>query len=631
LPFLSDALQEVLEAERVDTKAQGTIISRFGDLVRERLAAPSEESLAGGLANTIAGRIANHHDFHGGAWAVDGACASSLLAVCEACELLAAETVDAAVVGAVDLSLDPFELVGFSRNGALAREDMRVFDRRAEGFWPGEGCGFAVLMRADDARLKGHEVLAELAGWGISTDGRGGLTRPTVDGQLRALSAAYGRASIPPDDLSYLEAHGTGTPMGDPTEIRALAHFVKDRATALPVGSIKANLGHTKAAAGFAGLIKAVLALHEGVYPPHVGCYDPHPVFAETGYRLTPAGNGGIWPRSRPSVAGVSAFGFGGINAHVVLRGRRAPRSRSRVPPPARPQDCELLILSADARATLARELRARAYKVQGMSLAEVTDFAAAAATEPHLTCRAAVLASRPDELAKLLERASRAAETGETLLDPAGCVFVAETEAGKRPAVGFLFPGQAAPSRPSAGSWAHRFAISADIIPEIAVHQGTDPIATEVAQPAIMGAALAGMRVLRASKLEAQAALGHSLGELAALVWAGVISEADLLPLARARGAAISRYARPGGTMVRVEASEATVRELIDGLPLSVACLNAQCETVVSGAAIGITALAARANSSGIRYSPLSVSHAFHSPDMAPAQKAFARPLDDL
>lgn len=304
LPFLSAALQEVLKGERVDPTAQESILSRFGDLIRERLPAPTEESLAGGLANTIAGRIANHHDFHGGAWVVDGACASSLLAVCEACELLTAETVDAVVVGAVDLSLDPFELVGFSRNGALARDEMRVFDRRAEGFWPGEGCGFAVLMRADDARLKGHEILAELAGWGISTDGRGGLTRPTVDGQLRALSAAYARASIPPDDVSYLEAHGTGTQIGDPIEIRALAHFVNDRATALPVGSIKANLGHTKAAAGFAGLIKAVFALREGVLPPHVGCYDPHPLFAGTGHRLAPAGNGGIWPKSRPSVAG---------------------------------------------------------------------------------------------------------------------------------------------------------------------------------------------------------------------------------------------------------------------------------------------------------------------------------------
>lgn len=326
----------------------------------------------------------------------------------------------------------------------------------------------------------------------------------------------------------------------------------------------------------------------------------------------------------------MSAFGFGGINAHVVLRGSGARRPRDQVPPAARPQDCELLIVSADTRASLAADLRDRASRVQCMSLAEATDHAAAAAREPHATCRAVVLAGRTDDLAELLESAARAAEKGETSLDPTGRAFVAETTADKPPAIGFLFPGQAAPSRPSAGLWARRFAISAEIVPEMVV-DGTDVVTTDVAQPAIMGAALAGLRVLRAFGLEAEAALGHSLGELGALVWGGVISEADLLPLARARGAAVARHARADGTMLRVEAPEAIVRELIDGLPLVVACLNADCETVVSGPKSALPAFAKRAEASGARYTPLSVSHAFHSSDMAPAREAFARILDDF
>ena len=230
-----------------------------GDRValQESFPATSEDSLAGGLSNTIAGRICNYFDLKGGGYVVDGACASSLLAIANACSALQAGDVDVALAGGVDLSLDPFELAGFSKLGALAGEKMRVFDEHSSGFWPGEGCGFVVLMRREEAVAQQHPIRAVIRGWGISSDGSGGITRPELSGQVLALDRAYKRAGYGIDSVGYFEGHGTGTAIGDAVELQALSHArraASDHAPAAAVGSVKANIGHTKAAAGVAGL-----------------------------------------------------------------------------------------------------------------------------------------------------------------------------------------------------------------------------------------------------------------------------------------------------------------------------------------------------------------------------------------
>src|SRR5438128_1945704 len=176
-----------------------------------------EETLAGGLSNTIAGRICNHFDLKGGGYTVDGACASSLLAITNACQSLVSGDLAVALAGGVDLSLDPFELVGFAKTGALAPEEMRVYDARSAGFWPGEGCGFVALMRHEDALAMGRRIYATICGWGVSSDGSGGITRPEVDGQLLAIRRAYRRAGVEADTVAYFEGHGTGTQVGDAT------------------------------------------------------------------------------------------------------------------------------------------------------------------------------------------------------------------------------------------------------------------------------------------------------------------------------------------------------------------------------------------------------------------------------
>jgi enediyne polyketide synthase len=193
-------VRRVVEASLVDegwlVEQRSEFLKKLEILYKDPFPSIGGESLAGGLSNTIAGRICNHFDLNGGGYSIVGACASSLLAVANACSSLTAGDVDAALAGGVDLSLDPFELIGFAKAGALAADAMRIYDKRSNGFWPGEGCGFAVLMRKEDAVSQGRKIYANIKGWGISSDGKGGITRPEVEGQLRALKRAYHRAGF---------------------------------------------------------------------------------------------------------------------------------------------------------------------------------------------------------------------------------------------------------------------------------------------------------------------------------------------------------------------------------------------------------------------------------------------------
>ena len=317
--------------------------------------------MAGGLSNTIAGRIANHFNLGASGFTVDGACASSLLAVAHAASALASGDLDVAVVGGVDLSIDPFEMIGFSKCGALASDGMRVFDARANGFLPGEGCGFVVLMRSEDAVAAGCRPYATLRGWGISSDGSGGLTRPTVKGQLLAMLRTYRRAGYPAGSVCYFEAHGTGTPVGDDVELLSITEARRDAPSqtgAAVVSSVKPNIGHTKAAAGVAGMIKSVMALHTQILPPVAGWERPSETLLKArGLKVLAAAE--PWPREVPLRAGVSAMGFGGVNAHITLESpmvdRRPKLSTHEHRLLASPQDAELFILSGDLTAQAAR------------------------------------------------------------------------------------------------------------------------------------------------------------------------------------------------------------------------------------------------------------------------------------
>jgi len=631
-PYVQRSLSGVLDAHGLGADERTALMADFEDAFKAPFPVPDEETLAGGLSNTIAGRICNHFGFNGGGYTVDGACASSLLSVANACSALAAGDLDVALAGGVDLSLDPFELVGFARTGALAQHGMRIYDARPTGFLPGEGCGFAVLMRLADAQADGRRIRAVIRGWGISSDGKGGLTRPEADGQRLALERAYARAGIGIERVALFEGHGTGTAVGDATELATLSRARRDAGAAgLPaaIGSVKANIGHTKAASGLAGLIKACLALEAGLLPPTTGCETPHATLQDAAATLRTLSRTEAWPDRADAVAGVSSMGFGGINAHLVLSAN-APRTRPLAARERRldatAQDQELFVIDAADAAAAAMRARELATFVASLAHADLADLGADLANGLRgLPVRIAIVAANPRELA---ERLARAADLVEVLQAPTLSLLdgIAVGFGTARPRIGFLFPGQGSPARTAGGAWRRRFAEVDAHYREAALTAG-DESDTAVAQPGIVTASLAAVRVLDRLGLDADIALGHSLGEICALAWAGVFDDSAALRIARARGAAMQAQT-DSGAMASVSLGAAETAAHIEGTALEIAAFNAPEQTVVSGAAADIDAFLERLRAQRIACARLPVSRAFHSRRIAAAEPALSAAL---
>ena len=441
----------------------------------------TEDTLAGALSNTIAGRICNYLDLHGGGYTVDGACSSSIIATATAATHLVNRDLDLALAGGVDISLDAFELVGFAKTAALATEDMRVYDRRANGFMPGEGCGFVVMKRLEDAVADGDYVYAVLHGWGISSDGKGGLTAPNAQGQARALQRAYQRAGWSINDVDFIEGHGTGTAVGDKTELEGIALAMKNSTNNTdkdtredtskdasskagqpmqlrPCGitSLKSLIGHTKAASGVGALIKTVIALNQRILPPLANCFEPNSVFADKATNLYPLLHGEIRPPREILQAGVSGMGFGGINSHLALASGDAPSPK--LMPAIREQKLladyqrtELFVFSAPTIEELLRRVQAAEGLARNICEGERLDFAAHLTTlyGHNTTCgpvRAAVIAESPDTLLDALAKIVHILRTSppkgqQTFFDPRLGICIGNDVQSHR--VGFLFPGQ--------------------------------------------------------------------------------------------------------------------------------------------------------------------------------------------
>ncbi len=634
-------------------------LARLEEEYKSPFPVPGEETLAGGLSNTIAGRICNHFDFKGGGYTVDGACAASLLAVINACNTLTTGDAAVALAGGVDLSLDPFELVGFARTGALAPQLMRVYDARSAGFWPGEGCGFIVLMREDEAIRRGRPIYGVIRGWGVSSDGSGGITRPEVAGQKLALERAYRKAGFGPDRVGYFEGHGTGTAVGDATELRVISEARRAANANAPravISSIKANIGHTKAAAGIAGFIKAAMAVREAILPPATGCDTPHSSLTDPNAALRILRSPEPWTDPEkgdapdaPRRAAVSAMGFGGINSHVVIESSpTAKPARARTKERAvttdavdstltyRAQDAELFVFAAQTREQLIESIDAIAPRAAELSRAELTDLAASLSRDLKPgPFRAAIVAASPAQLAEridLLESSLTSRNDAESET-PKGC-FSGRAESAPR--IGFLFPGQGSPAHLTGGALRRRFAEVDRIYNLAALPTDSDGVSTDVAQPAIAAASAAAARILTELGVIADVAVGHSLGELAALHWAGAMDVLSLIATARARGRAMADLGSPTGAMAGVRTDEKGTRALlatleegaVDPCGIVIAGLNSPRQTVVSGSAADIDRLIGLCQTRGITATRIPVSHAFHSELVAAAMPALREHL---
>ncbi len=289
----------------------------------------SADTAMGLIPNLVASLVANRFNLGGLAFTLDAACASSLLAIDHAVQELNSGRCNMVVAGGVHLGQNAAFWSIFSQLGALSKQEkIKPFDQHADGLIIGEGCGFVVLKTLEDAVNDQDKIYAVIKGIGVSSDGSGtSVMSPAVKGQLKAVAQAWENATLTPQDIGYLEAHGTGTPLGDKTEIETLKQFFgkDERLPKAGIGSVKSNIGHAMPAAGIAGLIKTTLALYHGIIPPTLHCEEPLAQLAET--RFSPVQKTINWEQSGlPKLAAVNAFGFGGINAHVVLAAFDQPK-----------------------------------------------------------------------------------------------------------------------------------------------------------------------------------------------------------------------------------------------------------------------------------------------------------------
>ena len=338
-PYVRKALRASAKQKGL-THLAGELENTMEEYYKSVFAPVNEDTLAGGLANTIAGRICNYLDIHGGGYIVDGACSSSLLAIVTAANYLELGQMDVVIAGGIDISLDTFELVGFSKTGALTPDEMRVYDKAGKGFLPGEGCGMVILKRLEDALRDKDQVYATLNGWAISSDGKGGITAPSASGQSRALIRAYEKAKFDPAQLDFIEGHGTGTTVGDKVELEGITMALNNNRE-IPqrncgVTSFKSIVGHTKAAAGVGAFIKTVMAVNQRILPPTAGLKDFNAIFEDKAKSLYPICHGQVRDPLSTLFAGVSAMGFGGINSHVLLQSGDAPSQKLHSGMPAR-------------------------------------------------------------------------------------------------------------------------------------------------------------------------------------------------------------------------------------------------------------------------------------------------------
>ncbi|GIG56773.1 polyketide synthase [Longispora fulva] len=635
-PYVRRTVAAGLKDDGWDDAKVREFLGRLEEQYKSPFPPIDEDTLAGGLANTIAGRVCNHFDFGGGGYTVDGACSSSLLSVATACNALANGELDTVIAGGVDLSIDPFEVIGFAKTGALATSEMRVYDRNSNGFWPGEGCGMLVLMRDEDAVARGLRRYATIAGWGYSSDGKGGITRPEASGHRLAMKRAYDRAGFGIDTVAYIEGHGTGTAVGDATELRAFSEERRETDADAPpaaISTVKGIFGHTKAAAGVAGLLKAILAIRHQVIPPATSHFDTHPELAVEKPALRVPATAELWPSDGPIRVGVSSMGFGGINAHVILEHAEGARQteldeatamlvRSR-------QDVELLLLDAATVSELRTKVERLAAWSTKLSFAEVGDLAATLERElDGRPVRAAVTATSPEDVQQRLTKLLAMLDGGaRSVLDVNGGVYLGT--GGAQPTIGYLFPGQGAGRRADGGGIRRRFTEVDELYRAYQPPADGNLVATDVAQPRIVTGSVAGLRVLSLLGVEAVGAAGHSLGELTALHWAGAMDEATLLEAATARGRIMADASAGDGTMASISAPPDAVVPLLVGTPVVIAGYNGPQQTVVSGQVGEVEKVIAAAARQGLVATRVAVSHAFHSEAVAPAAVALRAHLD--
>jgi phthiocerol/phenolphthiocerol synthesis type-I polyketide synthase E len=581
-------------------------------------------------------------NLRGPSMVVQTSCSTSLVAVHLACLSLLNYECDLALAGGITVKV-PQRHGYLYQEGGLASPDghCRAFDARAAGTIFGSGVGVVALKRLADALADGDAIRAVVRGSAINNDGSAKVsyTAPSVDGQAEVIAAAQAIADVRPETIGYVEAHGTGTSLGDPIEITALTKVFRETTAArgfCAIGSVKSNVGHLDAAAGVAGLIKAVLALEHREIPPSLHFERPNPAidFAASPFRVSAAL--ADWPAGgAPRRAAVSSFGVGGTNAHLVLEEAPAPPAGAA---PARP--FHLLLLSARSEAALEAATGRLADHLAdrpAMGAGELADVAHTLhAGRTVFRSRRALLARDAADAVEALRRR-----------DPARLLTAADAEEPRERPVAFLFPGQGSQHvgmgralyerepvfrreldraaellAPALGRDLREVLYPAAPAADTDEAARRDLTSTALAQPALFAVEHALAQLWQSWGVRPAAMIGHSVGEYVAACLAGVMSLADALSLVAARGRLMQ--ALPPGAMLSVPLA---AEELAPRLPAEVviAAVNEPARAVAAGPLAAVQELARRLAADGVPCRRLHTSHAFHSPMMEPAVEPFA------
>lgn len=663
---LLNDLREVEAFQNLPPQVQQALMQGMQARLGTRIPLVSEDTMPGELSNITAGRVANVFNFSGPNFVTDAACASSLAALQAAMEGLSSHQFDAVLTGGVDHSMGPESFVKFSKIGALSPDGSRPYAAGANGFVMGEGATIFLIKRLEDAEQAGDRIYAVIRAVGGSSDGRGkGITAPNPLGQQRAIERAWQNAGVSPASVGLIEGHGTSTRVGDVAEVTSLNNVLGS--LGLPVGSIalgsvKSNIGHLKSASGAAGLLKAIMALYEKVIPPNANFDQPNPQidFAHMPFRVSTDLRSWEKPAGDIRRAGISSFGFGGTNFHVVAEEyvpgitgnasytipgvelKAAEISRETAPAPYG----GLLFLGAKTLDELKNQL------VQTLEQARLGNIPASrmpTSIELDNPERLVFAYASPEELQSQGGKALKAFENENPAMWQALAAQGVFLGSGKPGKLAFLFPGQGSQYvnmlrdlRDVEPVVADTFREADEIMTPILGRPLTSFIYVEgddaslkqaeenlrntaITQPAVLTANVALLRTLKKFGFQPDMVIGHSLGEYAALVAAGTLTFAEALEVVSARGREMTRVSmEDNGCMAAVSAPIVETERLlktVDGYVV-IANVNSPVQSVIGGATAAVEAAIEACKAAGYQAVKIPVSHAFHTRIVAPASE---------
>ncbi|MBV8953308.1 MAG: acyltransferase domain-containing protein, partial [Solirubrobacterales bacterium] len=688
-PELARELEQTESFSALPAEAQKKIEAELRARIEDWLPVITEDTMPGELGNCIAGRVANLFNTHGPNFTTDAACASALAAMDATLDGLLAREFDVAITGGIDRNMAAHTFAKFCAIGALSPTGTRPYSDGADGFVMGEGAAIFIVKRLADAVRDEDRIYAVVRGVGSSSDGKGkGITAPNPIGQRFAVERAWRNSGLSPAECTLLEGHGTSTRVGDAVELGALMEAFSGAHLApgsIALGSVKSNIGHLKAGAGAAGMLKTTLALHNKVLPPSINFERPNPNldWSVSPFKVNTELREWEVPASRARVAGVSAFGFGGTNFHVVMEeympdrpkpnGHRVASARSAAaadgasaaaaagasaaplpspgspaapPGSGKPPLRGALVLGAESEEALANELRsAIAEARQGRHL-DPTPPASATLRAPE---RIAIDYGNGDELVSKAEMALRVLKSGNPAAWPALRARGIHRGSGAPAKVAFLFTGQGSQYANMLGVLREREPVVAELfdeadeimlpllegrrLSEIIFAKRDDPAdaarveeelrRTEIQQPAVITVDMALTRLLGEFGIHPDMVMGHSVGEYGAMVAAGGLTFEQALEAVSARGREMaSLQVDDPGRMIAVLAPLEEVQELVGSVEgyVVLANVNSTHQVVIGGATEAAEKATELLKERGHTAIPLPVSHAFHTEIVAPA-----------